>query len=95
MPTGRSALGLAAAPSGILFAIGRNSEGGDPAGNIATVEGYNTASDTWTTDNPMLTKRQGNKAAIASNVLYAVGGDVAPGVVTGANEPAALVPRGH
>jgi hypothetical protein len=42
----------------------------------------------------MLTKRQGVKAAIASNVLYAVGEDVAPGVVTGANEAASLVPCG-
>jgi N-acetylneuraminic acid mutarotase len=94
MPTARWALGLAVSPSGILFAVGGNSGGGDPGGNIATVEDYNTASETWTTDNPMITKRQGVAAAIAANVLYAVGGDVAPGVVTGANEAAPLIACG-
>jgi N-acetylneuraminic acid mutarotase len=94
MPTARWALGLATSTSGILYAVGGNSGGGDPAGNIATVEDYNTATDSWTTDNPMLTARQGVAAAIASNVLYAVGGDVAPGIVTGANEAASIIQCG-
>jgi N-acetylneuraminic acid mutarotase len=94
MPTARWALGLAVSTSGILYAVGGNSGGGDPGGNIATVEDYNTTADSWTTDTPMLTARQGVAAAIASNVLYAVGGDVAPGVNTVANEAAALVPCG-
>src|SRR5689334_1155126 len=69
MPTGRAALGLAAAPNGKLYAMG----GYNDSGALATVEEYDPATNSWAAKAPMPTPRLGLAVATASNgKLYAI-----------------------
>jgi len=75
MPTGRAALGLAAASNGKLYAIGGFNEGNGTVTSLGTVEEYDPATNTWATKAPMPSARLGLAVATASNgKVYAVGG---------------------
>jgi N-acetylneuraminic acid mutarotase len=72
MPTARKILGVAAAPDGLLYAVGGYN---DSAGPVATVEAYAPATNTWTTRVSLPTPRAGLGLAAASDgLLYAIGG---------------------
>ena len=71
MITGRSNLGAATGPDGLIYAIG----GVDGAGVVATVEAYDPASNVWSKRRGMQTTRAELGVAAASNgMIYAVGG---------------------
>jgi subtilisin family serine protease/N-acetylneuraminic acid mutarotase len=74
MSTARFFLGVAVARNGKIYAIG----GRGPtvwSGQLATVEEYDPATDTWTTRASMPTPREGLGVAAASNGrIYAIGG---------------------
>ena len=84
MPTARFSLGLAAAPSGKLYAVGGyNGSGACPPNTYcARVEEYDPATNFWTPRAPLLTSRLSLGLAAAPNgKLYAVGGSHANGTV--------------
>lgn len=74
MPTPRLFLDVAVASNGKIYAIG----GRGPtvwSGQLATVEEYDPATDTWTTRASMPTAREGLGVAAANNgKIYAIGG---------------------
>lgn len=74
MPTVRN--GLAAVElNGLIYAIGGYSTGwGFNTGKVATVEVYNTASNTWTVRASMPTARSGLAAAVVNGKIYTFGG---------------------
>jgi N-acetylneuraminic acid mutarotase len=79
MPTGRSALGVAAAANGKIYAVGGTfvqTPGTFPVlAPSAAVEEYDPATNTWTTKAPLSAPRTGLALAAANNgKLYAVGG---------------------
>ncbi len=55
--------------NGVLYALG-----GSDAGIMATMEVYDPATDTWTTNTAMPTARDGLAGGVVNGVLYAVGG---------------------
>jgi N-acetylneuraminic acid mutarotase len=76
MPTARGRLGLASASNGKLYAMGGvNPTGGPGNAPFATVEEYDTATDTWVARASMPSGRERFGLAIARNGrLYAIGG---------------------
>ena len=72
MPTGRSNLGVAAASSGKLYAIGGLS---DSRSYLSAVEEYDPNTNVWTTRSDMPSMRRNLAVAAGGNgKLYAVGG---------------------
>jgi hypothetical protein len=69
MPTARSHLAVGVI-NGVIYAVG----GFDGASNLATLEAYNPATDTWTMKTPMPTGRHSPAAGVISGILYVVGG---------------------
>ena len=73
MPTARKSL-ASAVVGGKLYALGGSSFGCCPDNALATVEMYDTATNTWTTVAPMPTARYGLVAEVVGGKLYAAGG---------------------
>jgi hypothetical protein len=69
--------GMAAAAIGnTIYVVGGDpATGGDPSIPLATVEAYDTLTNTWTTKAPMLTTRSAPAAAAIDGILYVIGGD--------------------
>lgn len=76
MPTRRFGLTAVATPDGKIYAIGGlyGAYYLDPSAALATVEVYDTATDTWASETPMTTPRYLPKGALANGVIYAIGG---------------------
>ena len=78
MPTGRQRLSLTAAPDGKVYAIGGEifaDETHSSLIQLATVEVYDPATDTWDTATSMPTPRSGLATVMGNNGrLYALGG---------------------
>ncbi len=75
LPTSRVGLSVVAGPDGLIYAIG----GVDSSGNIvATVEAYNTVTDTWTTvtslPQPILYETSHATAVGSDGLIYSIGG---------------------
>ncbi len=73
MPTPRTA-GAAAASNGKIYAVGGIGPGGPQASFLSTLEEYDPATDTWTTQAPMPTARVPALVAASNGKLYALGG---------------------
>ena len=69
MPTARYIL-AASAVGDKIYAIGGIASGS----NLATVEIYNTETNTWTTGTPMPTTRAGITSSVIGSKVYAIGG---------------------
>jgi hypothetical protein len=69
MPTARDQV-AGAAVNGIIYVAG----GYSSTGAVATVEAYNTASDTWSTVAPLPFRLYGASAAALNGTLYVMGG---------------------
>jgi hypothetical protein len=75
MPTARGGLGVAAI-NGILYAVGGAAGACASGGELATVEAYNPASDTWGTKASMPTARDILGVGLVNGILYTVGGQI-------------------
>ncbi len=66
----------AAAIGNIIYVVGGDpSSGSEPSIPLATVEAYDTTTNTWTTKASMLTARRFPAAAAVNGTLYVIGGD--------------------
>jgi N-acetylneuraminic acid mutarotase len=77
MPTARVGLGVAVV-GGILYAIGGQGcppgSSGPCSQSLGTVEAYDPATDTWTTEASMPTPRQALAVATVNGIVYGFGG---------------------
>ena len=79
LPFGRRGHAMSVA-TGILFAIGGNNSSG---ATLASVHGYNPATNSWSSKAPMPSARQaGNGAATVNGVVYVAGGKNSSGSLT-------------
>lgn len=88
MPTARAALS-ASVVNGILYAVG----GSNNTGTLGTVEAYDPASNSWTTDASMPTARFGLSTSVVNDVIYAVGGNTNILIILGTVEAFAPAPQ--
>ena len=73
MPTPRAALSVGVV-NGLLYAVGGTSGCAPACTALSTVEVYNPATDSWTTQAPLSTARVDLRAGLLNGLLYAVGG---------------------
>jgi len=73
MPTPRAGLTAVATPDGKIYAIGGNN-GQNLVNYLATVEVYDTATNTWSTETPMNGSQFLPFGAFIDGVIYVVGG---------------------
>ena len=73
MPTPRAALSVGVV-NGLLYAVGGTSGCTPACTALSTVEVYNPATDSWTTQAPLPTARVDLRAGLLNGLLYAVGG---------------------
>lgn len=78
MPTRRNFLTAVATPDGKIYAIGGFDYigGTNPYRFLTTVEVYDTATDTWTTETPLTATRSHATGAFVDGVIYVMGGVV-------------------
>jgi N-acetylneuraminic acid mutarotase len=75
MPTARAGLASAVVAGNIYALGGWNYDINTANGWIATVEAYNTSTDSWVARTSMPTARTGLSAAAVNGIVYAAGGD--------------------
>lgn len=82
MPTARSHAGGAVINGKLYVVGGAHVSPTDPGTFLATLEVYDPASDTWTTNAPLPAARAALGAGAVNGILYAVSGQLAGGATT-------------